>query len=117
MRTDDLLTRVVRLERENRSMRRLLAVGLVVAAAIVAMAQAPAAGEVRASSLVLVDGSGQVIGSFGARDGSAVLELRDGSGALIRLGSAGLRGAVQYRDESGELRDLTQPHYGVTRVR
>lgn len=115
MNRDLLVARIDALERQNRLIRIALATVLLLAVSTVLMAQiAPEYAEVRGTRFVLVDAQGTRLGTLGVVEGAPSLELRDRHGVLLRLGSAGSRAAVGYRDKRGRLLDLTQPAHEVT---
>ena len=111
MELQTLADRVEALERQNRWLRRGLAVAGIVGLATAGMAQVvPLPDEVRTRRLVLLDSAGRLRAELTTDGEAPVLTLRDASDdVLIQLSGYGSRAAIVYRDHLGELEDLVAP--------
>jgi len=84
----ELKSRISRLERENRRIKRLGFTALIVAGLIITLGQARSQQPdvVRATQFVLVDENGQQRATFGIENGGPALVLEDTSGrGVVRL--------------------------------
>jgi hypothetical protein len=106
-----LAGRVEALERQNRQLRRCLAVVGLAGLAAVGMAQVvPVPDEVRTRRLVLLDSAGEMRAELTTDREMPALTLRDAEGhLLIELTGDGSRAAIVYRDHRGDLEDLAAP--------
>ncbi len=85
---NSLVTRLEKLERQNRHLRRGVAVVLLAAASLFLMAQAKAGSSpkvVQAVAFELVDKTGKVIATLDGRGGPSLVrfDITDGAGKLV----------------------------------
>ena len=80
MGSDDLLSRIERLEKENRRVKRIMATGLVILCCAIFMGQSRPGRTIEAERFIVKDGSGKTRGEFG-------MDPRDTGGATLTVGS------------------------------